>query len=207
MTRICTQLDLRDIDNYRFVQLTAPFVFESDKLKEAGLQYRVTVPTGFVYDLESVPWVRGSNTRGGTAHDYCCRSDSLPLCTKTLAASVYLEIMAYTYEIVDRGYWQHFKDFTKRWAKWGVVYVAPFYFHKHKVMDTAKEIAGIDGDPFVTVEKIEAAIVQSEQATEAIKDVPAGVEGKSALVVASEQVTADLKDAKTDVVAKVEGKI
>lgn len=196
MTRIFTPLILLDLDNYKYVQLTAPFIFESDKLKEAGLQYRVTIPTGFVYDLESVPWVRGSNNRGGTAHDFLCRSDSIPLVTKAIAASVYLEIMSYCYEIVDRGYWQHFKDFTKRWAKWGVVYVAPFYFHKHKVMDTAKEIAGIDGDPFVTVEKIEAAIVQSKEATAAIKEIPEQVVEKPAMVAAGEKVTADLKDAK-----------
>ena len=140
--------------------------------------------------------MRGSNKRGGTAHDYLCRIDSDPVVTKSLAASVYLEIMAYTYEIVDRGWWQHFKDFTTRWTKWGVVYIAPGYFHKHKVMASCKEIAGVEGDPYVTIEKIEAAIVQSEQATDAIKNVPAEVSGQPAMVEASEKVTTDLKEAK-----------
>src|SRR5664280_2603987 len=138
MTRILTPLLLQDLDNYKYMQLTAPFIFESDKLKEAGLQSRVEVPANFVYDLESIPIVRGSNNRGGTAHDYLCRIDSVPQVSKFLAASVYLEIMAYCYEVIARGYWQHFEDFTKRWTKWATVYIVPeyFYFHKHKVMAT-----------------------------------------------------------------------
>jgi hypothetical protein len=205
MTRILTELYIRDINNYRFIQLTAPFIFESDKLKEANLPYRVEIPAGFVYDMESVPIVRGSNNRGGTAHDYLCRIDSNPIVPKSLAASVYLEIMAYTYEIVDRGYWQHFKDFTKRWTKWFVVYAVPgyFYYHKFKVMATVEEISGVKGDPFVTIEKLDKAIVESEQATTAIKDVPAKVEGKADMVASSEQVTADLKDAKVEVKAEI----
>lgn len=203
MTRILTTLDRRNIDNYKYEVLINPFIFESDKLKEANLQYRVEVPAGFVFDEESVPWVRGTNKRGGTAHDYLCRSDSVPLVTKALAASVYLEIMAYTYEITDRSYWQHFKDFTRRWFKWGVVYVAPGYFHKFKVTATCKEICGMEGDPYVTIEKLDAAIVQSKEATEAIKAVPETVAEKPAMVEASEKVTADLKDAKADEKAKV----
>ena len=150
MTKILTKLETESIDNEKFERLTEPFIFVSDVLKKAGLQEKVTVPAGFVFDFESVPMVRGSNKRGGTAHDYLCRIDSVPVVTKAQAAAVYLEIMAYTYEIVDRGWWQHVKDFGFRWFKWSVVYVAPGYFHKHKVMATCQEITGMKGDPYIS---------------------------------------------------------
>jgi len=150
MTQIFTPLITENIDNERFVRLTAPFIFESDELKKFGLQSRVEVPVAFVQDFESVPLVRGSNKRGGTAHDYLCRKDSVPVVTKSQAAAVYLEIMAYTYAISDRSWWQRFKDFNIRWFKWGVVRVAPDYFHKHKVMATCEEITGLKGDPYIT---------------------------------------------------------
>jgi hypothetical protein len=51
-------------------------------------------------------------------------------------------------------------------------------------------------------EAIEAAIVESKEATEAIKDVPATVDEKEGLVKASEKVTADLKDAKEEITGK-----
>ena len=200
MTRILTSLITENIDNYKYVQLYTPFVFQRDKLKEAGLKCRVEVPVGFVYDQESVPWVRGTNARGGTAHDYLCRTDSNPLVTKAIAASVYLEIMSYTYEIVDRGWMQHLKDFTRRWTKWAVVYVAPGYFHKFKVLATCKEIAGIDGDPYVTIEKLDALIEKTEKVSEDLKDVK--VDQKAEMIVKTDQVTADLKEAKEDVLAR-----
>ena len=84
---------------------------------------------------------------------------------------------------------------------------APGYFHKHKVMATPEEIAGVKGDPFVTVEKLEAAIVQSEEATTAIKAVPETVAEKPAMVEASEKVTTDLKDAKADAQAEVKSAV
>jgi hypothetical protein len=151
MTKILTKLITENIDNDRYVQLVTPFTFVSDVLDKAGLKSKVTVPAGFVYDFESVPVVRGSNKRGGTAHDYLCRIDSCPVVTKALAAAVYFEIMEYCYKIDDqRSTWQMCKDWTKRWAKWAVVYVAPGYFHKFRVMSTSKEIAGIENDPYVT---------------------------------------------------------
>lgn len=200
MSRILTTLQTESIDNYKYERLTSPFIFESDELKALGGVWRVTVPAGFVFDLESVPIVRGSNKRAGTAHDYLCRIDSIPIVTKAQAAAVYLEMMAYTYGIVDRSSWQHFKDFTLRWAKYGVVYVAPGYFHKHKVMASSEEISGFAGDPFVTVEKLDAIIEKVDEVVAAIKEVPIGQ--APALAVKSEQVSDALKGAKEEVIKK-----
>lgn len=157
-------------------------------------------------DGESVPIVRGRNVRGGGVHDYFSCFDSDPVCpTQALAANVYLEFNAYCDEIdAGRSYYAHAKDFLRRWAKWSVVYVWPGFFHKRSVNATCKELYGFDGDPYITVEKLEAAIVESKEATAAIKAVPDEVIEKPAMVQASEQVTADLKDAKADVVAKAE---
>lgn len=168
MTAIRTPLDVRALDNYKYDMILNPFIVELDTLKKHGLknkdgEYKAIVPIGFIYDEESIPVVRGTNRRGGTIHDFLCRVDSDPIVTKAIAAECYLEIMSYTYEIVDRGYWQHFKDFTKRWTKWAVVYVAPGYFHKHKVMATGKEIgAGFDTDPYITVEQLKADVKVQE---------------------------------------------
>ena len=153
MTKILTPLLTANLDNDKYVQLIAPFSFETDVLAKAGLKSKVTVPTGFFFDFESVPAVRGTNKRGGTAHDYLSRIDSDPVVTKSQAAAVYFEIMEYCYSIDHaRGYWQQFKDWGRRWFKWGVVYVAPGYFHKYTVMATGKEIAGIDCDPYISQE-------------------------------------------------------
>jgi hypothetical protein len=204
MTRILSEFETRHLDNDRFVQMTAPFRFESDELAKAGLKARVTIPAGFVMDGESVPIVRGRNVRGGAVHDYLSCYDSDPVClTQSLAANVYLEINAYCDDIdAGRSYYAHAKDFTRRWAKWSVVYVWPGFFHKRSVKATCKELYGFDGDRYVTVEKLDAAIVQSEQATDAIKDVPAGVEGKPEMVEASQKVTSDLRDTKAGVIEK-----
>ncbi|HHT9146880.1 MAG TPA: hypothetical protein ACFYD4_14595 [Candidatus Wunengus sp. YC61] len=182
--------------------MTAPFTFESNVLAIAGLKSRVTIPAGFVMDGESVPIVRGRNVRGGAVHDYLSCFDSDPVCpTQSLAANVYLEINAYCDEIdAGRSYYSHAKDFLRRWAKWSVVYVWPGFFHKRSVKATCKDLYGFDGDKYMTVEKLAAAIVQSKEATAAIKEVPAEVTGQPAMVEASEQVTANLKEAKVDAV-------
>jgi hypothetical protein len=200
MTRIFTPLVTVNIDNSKYVALHEPFVFESDVLKNAGLKYHIEGPIGFVYDFESIPWIRGTNKRGGTAHDIVCRKNVVPGITKAIAAAVYFEIMEYCYAIdCQRDQTQKVIDWGRRWFKWAVVYVWPGYFQKYELMATCEEISGLKGDPYVTAEKIEAAIVQSEEATASIKDIPEQVEQKADLVQASEQVTSDLKDAKADV--------
>jgi len=51
--------------------------------------------------------------------------------------------MEYCYKIdEERGKWRTFGDWLKRWVKWGVVRVAPGYFHKHGVYATYEEMAG-----------------------------------------------------------------
>jgi hypothetical protein len=87
--------------------------------------------------------------------------------------------------------------------KSSVVRVWPGYFQKYELTATALEIYGIEGDPYVTTEKLDAAIVESKETTAAIKAVPDQVVEKSAMVEASEKVTDALKDAKADVKDKI----
>ena len=204
MTAIFSEFETKHLDNDRFVQMVSPFTFESDELRKAGLKSRVTIPAGFVMDGESVPIVRGRNVRGGAVHDYVSCFDSIPLCpTQSLAANVYLEINAYCDSIdAGRNPFTRAKDFLRRWSKWSVVYVWPWFFHKRSVNATCKELYGFEGDKYMTVEKIDAAIVESKEATEAIKKVPEEVPSKPAMVEASEKVTTELKDAKADAEAK-----
>jgi hypothetical protein len=228
--RILSELITRNVDNDRFVQLVSPFIFESDLLVKWGLRQNavfkannplmicpychklnrdcicVAILTGFVQDFESMPIVRGRNKRGGTVHDYFSCFDSDPVVTKEQAADLYAEMNKYTDSIDHgRGVFTKIYDWMRRSSKAGVVRIWPGFFHRRSVFATCKEIAGIDGDPYVTIEKIEAAIVQSEQATDAIKEVPAEVEGKPAMVVASEKVTADLKTEKQTAVDGLTG--
>jgi hypothetical protein len=214
MTRIYTELITRNLDNERFVQLVTPFRGFSDVIANLGAPAimidghlcNFDIPVGFVQDFESVPIVRGSNKRGGTVHDYFCRTNSIPVVTKPQAAAAYREIMAYTYQIDDKrgeGFvngikddYYDFRDWIKRWSKWAVVYVAPGYFHKHLVMATAKEIAGLEGDPYVTIDKLNALIDKTEQVSSDLKDVKVDT---SDMVKKTDQVTEELKDAKKDV--------
>ncbi len=203
MTAIYSEFQTRHLDNDRFVQMVAPFRFFSDELVKAGFYGRGEIPTAFVMDGESVPIVRGRNVRGGGVHDYYSCYDSTPVLTKSQAAAVYLEFNAYCDEIDEgRNYFMKMKDFLRRWSKWGVVYVWPGYFHKRSVKATCKELYGFEGNPYMTVEKIEAAIVESKEATAAIKAVPDQVAEKPAMVEASEKVTEDLNDAKREAEGK-----
>jgi len=212
MTRIYSEYHVRRLDNDRFVQMLAPFTAESDELAKYLIRLckkegrdptaveksgRFTIPAIFVQDEESVPFLRGRNQRGGGVHDYFSCNDSVPVVPKDVAAAIYLEINAYCDSIdAGRNYLIHVKDFFRRWSKWSVVYVWPGYFHKRSVFATPAEIAGVECDPYVTAEKLDAAIVESKEATAAIKAVPDEVEKKPEMVEASEKVTADLKEAK-----------
>jgi hypothetical protein len=186
--------------------MIAPFKASSDELAKAGLDPDFEIPAGFVMDEESVPIVRGRNARGGASHDYFSCNDSIPVVSKQLAAAIYFEINEYCDAIdAGRSKYEMVRDWTRRWSKWSVVRVWPGYFHKRSVMATPIEIANLASDPYMTPEeKLAEAIVQSKEATAAIKDVPEEVLQKDTLVAASEKVTDDLKDAKADVVAKVE---
>jgi hypothetical protein len=135
--------------------------------------------------------------------------------TKSIAADVYKEIMDYCDSIdtqrFEKGKHLYIPDllvdpivrtkcWARRWAKSTVVRFWPGdFFQKYELTATAFEIYGIEGDRYCTIEAIDAAIVQSKEATDAIKAVPAQVEKKADLVEASEKVTADLKEAKAEV--------
>jgi len=143
MTRIFGPLLTENIDDTKYVRLIAPFRFVSDVLHKEGLADDVTVPTGFVMDFESVPVIRGTSKRGGTAHDYLCRLDSVPVVTKDIAARVYLEIMTYRDGLLEDSLMGKFDRWWRRWVKYAAVRIAPRYFHKHKVLATYEEMAGL----------------------------------------------------------------
>lgn len=202
MTCIYSEWHTRHLDNDRFVQMTAPFRFSSDELLKAGYDPVAEINEGFVMDGESVPIVRGRNVRGGGVHDYFSCYDSIPVLTKAQAAAVYLEINAYCDEIdAGRNYFTRAKDFVRRWSKWSVVYVWPGYFHKRSIYATCKEIAGVEKDPYITIEKLTALIKKSEKVTADIKAAP--VPETPSLVRESEQLTDSLKEAKGDAEGKL----
>ena len=112
--------------DYKYSQLVREWGFGSQVLGKV-----VTVPGGFVYDHESVPFFKGTSHRGGLVHDYLCRIDSRPIVSKKTAADVYLEVMT----IQGNPRW-------KRYLKYWAVRAWPGYFHKHNVDATYEEIAG-----------------------------------------------------------------
>jgi len=194
VTRIFTELITRSVDNHRFEQLMAPFIYESDILKEAGLKYRVTIPAGFVQDFESLPLVRGRNVRGGVVHDFFSCINSDPVVTKWMAADLYAEINAYT-DAIDhgRGAFTKVYDWMRRSCKAGVVRFWPGFFHKRLVEATCLEIAGVTGDQYVTIEKLEALIEKTEQVSEDLKDKDVESEQTEEMVEKTDQITEDLK--------------
>jgi hypothetical protein len=154
MTGIYNLLETQDLDNRRFNRLLCEFRFQSDVLARLGLREYVTIPAGFVQDLESVPLIRGTNARGGLVHDYLCRIDSDPVVTKAQAAEIYYEIMIYCYALdTKRRWWNDLLELVQAKTKWAIVRVAWGYFHKHYVLDSAEDIAGCKADPFITERK------------------------------------------------------
>jgi len=114
------------VRNYKYSQIFKIWGFYSEVL-----QCKIKVPIGFWYDHESTPYFKGTSHRGGLAHDYLCRKDSIPVVTKKQAADVYLEIMTFQ----DNAAWL-------RWAKYWVVRYWPGYFHKHSVNASYEELSG-----------------------------------------------------------------
>ncbi|HHT9145631.1 MAG TPA: DUF1353 domain-containing protein [Candidatus Wunengus sp. YC61] len=188
-------------------------------LRKQGLKDEIWAPAGFVFDFESIPnLIRGpigENKRGGAVHDILSRKNVCEGITQGIAADVYFEIMEYCDKIDTQRFakakhpfipgavvvpYVKVKDWARRWLKSEVVRYWPGgFWQKYELTATALEIAGIANDPYITVEKIDAAIVQSIQATDAVKSVPSQVDGKAVLVNASEQVTEGLRDAKKKV--------
>jgi hypothetical protein len=178
MTKILSPLVVGYINNSNYAQLAQPFGFISDVLKTAGLRYEIWAAEGFVFDFESTPnWLRGplgENKRGGAAHDIVCRKYVCPGITKSLAADVYFEIMEYC-DSIDTQRFQKSKhplipnpvivpfvktkDWFRRWAKSTTVRFWPGdFFLRYEVATTAKEMYGIEGDPYVIIEKLDQLI-------------------------------------------------
>ena len=135
MTGITTVLERKDdmqinetIIDHKYSRLNAQYAFKS-----RVLECMVIVPKGFVYDHESVPFIKGTSHRGGLVHDYLCRTDSIPVVTKKQASDVYLEVMKY------RG-----NSWWRRYLKsWFVKYTPlPKFFHVLKVSASYEDITG-----------------------------------------------------------------
>ena len=120
------------MDN-RFVKLYRPFKYYSALLRRV-----VEIPDGFICDFESVPVVKATCKRGGTIHDYCCRIDSIPVVSKSMAADLYLEVQ----ELRDKELGGGFKRWLRRYFKTTVVRIVPGYFHKLTVDASLAEILG-----------------------------------------------------------------
>ena len=125
MSNFLSKLITEEIDS-KYARIIFPFVYYSDLLDDI-----IEVPSGFVFDYESVPIIRGTSKRSGTLHDYLCRIDSIPVVTKKVAADVYLEAMTER----KNARW-------RRYIKYWAVRIAWGYFHKFKVASTYKEISG-----------------------------------------------------------------
>ena len=131
----------------KYARVMRPFKFRSKILWDAVCKRTCEIPEGFVFDFESIPWLRGECPEAGAIHDYVCRIDSNPVVSKTLAAKVYFEFLEYIYamddarakvKVIDRAC-----DWIKSHVKFAAVVLAPGYFHRYKVLDSYSEIAGI----------------------------------------------------------------
>lgn len=145
MAKLLTLLINEDID-YKYSRIHENFIIELETLADLGLQSRVEIPAGFVHDYESVPFFKGTSKTGGVVHDYLCRSNSIPLVTKKIAADCYFEVMETSDRIKATGNGQLIKFWFRRWMKYSVVLVAPGYFHKHLVEATYEEMRGMENE-------------------------------------------------------------
>ena len=118
-----SKLITEEIDS-KYARIIEPFVYYSDILGQS-----VIVPPNFVFDYESVPVIKATSKRGGTIHDYLCRTDSVPVVSKKVAAQVYLEAMT----VRKTSWW-------RRYIKYWAVRIAWNYFHKFKVLATYEEL-------------------------------------------------------------------
>lgn len=197
--------------------------------RPAGHEDEFWVPIGFVFDFESVPnAIRGPigvNKRGGAAHDSISRKNVI-VCwngfclgiTQSIAAGVYFEIMEYCDSIDTQRFAAHkhpylptsivipyvkTKDWAKRWLKSWVVRFWPGYWQKHEMMATALEIAGIDGDPYIVIEKLDALIKKTKQVSTDLKDKDIQSDETNENIKKADEVVEDLKDEKQKVVDKI----
>ena len=136
-TAVASNIKIERLNGTRFVKLLDQFSFFSEVLDRT-----CTIPRDFIYDEESVPVLKGTNPEAGAIHDYLCRKDSIPICTKEVAAEVYREFQAY-YDSLETGWLNRIWDWIRRKFKCDVVKIAPGYFHRHRVSATFEELAGI----------------------------------------------------------------
>lgn len=135
MTQVKNSIKIEIIPgDSRYVRLLEDFHFYSDVIGRW-----CCIPKSFVFDLESVPLIRGTNPEAGAVHDYVCRKDSDPVVDKTTCAKIYLEFQKY-YDLQEDGIFNAAWDFIRRWFKTGVVWLTPLYFHKYNVLATYEEI-------------------------------------------------------------------
>jgi hypothetical protein len=133
-TQVKGTIKIERIPGCKLVRTISPFPFYSAILKRWS-----KIPTGFVYDEESIPILRGTNPEAGAIHDYLCRYDSDPVVDQLTAAKVYEEFQIY-YNNLDSGWLDQLWDFVKRHVKTGAVIVAQGYFHKLPVMATLEQV-------------------------------------------------------------------
>ena len=112
--------------DYKYVRFKEQF-----NIYVPSLDTTIIIPVGFVCDRESIPLFKGTSIRGGYAHDYLCRYDSVPVVTKKQAADAYLSVMA-----VRKNGW------IRRYVKYWFVRMAWGYFHVHSVNATHEEVSG-----------------------------------------------------------------
>lgn len=140
-TQVKGTIKIERIPGCKLVRTIAPFPFYSVILGRWS-----EIPTGFVYDEESIPILRGTNPEAGAIHDYLCRYDSDPVVDKITAAKVYREFIAFYNKLEPqpankiKKWLNNIYDFIKMRIKPDVVIVAPDYFHKLPVMATLEQV-------------------------------------------------------------------
>jgi hypothetical protein len=93
------------------------------------------------------------------------------------------------------------RDWARRWAKSTVVRYCPssVFWQKYELTSTAEEIYGTEGDPYVSVEKLDALIEKTEKVSKDLKDVDVKGDHTEEMVKKTDEVTNDLKDEKKEV--------
>jgi hypothetical protein len=129
-TKFLSKLIYEDIVGGKYIRLYKPFRYYSEIL-----DLEVEIPSGFICDLESVKLIKGTSNRGGVAHDYWSRKDSVPVVSKQKAASLYLEIQICRDNMLKEGFFKRLDRAFRRRFKTIVVRIAPGYFHKRYVLD------------------------------------------------------------------------
>lgn len=133
--KFLTPLIIEILECGKYVRYTHPFEFYCERL---GIT--VTIPAGFVCDFESDPLFKSNSKRAGGGHDYFSRKDSIPVVSKQMAASIYLDMQKHKDNLLGGGALKRFGRFIRRHFKTLIVRVTPCYFHRFKVMDSYRTI-------------------------------------------------------------------